>query len=115
MRQIGRKNFKIADLPVHLGSSETVPAVLKDATYFPVKRGSFDKPTVNISYKHPLIAPIKAGDEIGTITITGASESPLSLPLYARDTVEKASLGQNILVSLRSLFGTYDIKPLESK
>ena len=114
MRQIGVENFKIADLPVYLGDNDTVTAVIKDVQQFPVERGTFDAPKFKITYQSPLIAPIAAGTKIGTLTVIDASDNDIEIPLYAKETVESASLWGRLMVSLQVMFGTYETPKIDN-
>ena len=106
MRQIGAKNFKVADLPVYLGETDTVPVVLNSMSRFPIERGTAKNFTTKLTYNAPLVAPIKAGDKIGVLHISGTGKPDMELPVYARQDVGSASLWKNLKTSVNYfLFG----------
>lgn len=112
MRQIGVTNFKVAQIPVYLGSEEFATAVIKDVKRFPVQRGTFDEPKMTITYKAPLTAPIEKGTEIATLTIKDATDKDITVPLYAKEDVKSASLWKRFLVSFRAMLGIYEVPKL---
>lgn len=106
MRQVGAKNFKVIDLPVYLGETDTVPVVLNSMSRFPIERGAVKNVTTKLTYNAPLIAPIKAGDKIGTLHISGTGKDDMILPVYAKQDVGSASLWKNLKTSVNYfLFG----------
>lgn len=97
---------KIADVPVAMGIAKTIPAGVKDDMKITVPKSEKDSITVDVKYKSPLIAPIKAGQEIGTLVINIPTIDPISTPLYALEGTEEVGLFKKTLFKIQNtLFG----------
>ena len=54
---------------------------------------------VSIKYKGPIKAPIKKGDEIGTLIVEESEENVRSIPLYANEDVKKVNFFKSLFLS----------------
>ncbi len=78
---------KLADVPVHLGAERTVGMVVPEDLDMLVPATVQDKVEAEISYETPLRAPIRQGQQIGTLTIDLPDMPPAELPLTAETDV----------------------------
>ena len=82
-RKVAEKGTKLADVPVHLGAARSVGMVVpEDVTLLvpAVVQGSLE---AEISYEAPLTAPVRAGQQIGTLTLDLPDLGERELPLTA--------------------------------
>jgi D-alanyl-D-alanine carboxypeptidase (penicillin-binding protein 5/6) len=82
-REVAEKGTKLADVPVHMGAARSVGMVVpEDVTLLvpAVVQGSLE---AEISYEAPLTAPVRAGQQIGTLTLDLPDLGPRELPLTA--------------------------------
>ena len=97
----------LAPVPVKLGRAESVHA--GDGRAARVRSGGEgagrgdSKPIW--SCRHPLTAPVQAGQEIGTLTVTSGGETLLQVPLTAAEDVEAVTIPDLFLSLLGSLSG----------
>jgi len=84
-----REGQKLSQAPVVLGQQETVTLMASNNVKMTLPKVSKDKFTVDLKYKIPLVAPIKSGDEVGTIVVNVAGMEPTSYPLLAGEDVQK--------------------------
>ena len=88
-----KKLFKagqtIEDARVALGTSPSVPLVVKDDLMLALPKATPDDFKVTVKYKEPLVAPIAKDQEVGTVTIQTSHAEPMVKPLYAGADVPK--------------------------
>jgi D-alanyl-D-alanine carboxypeptidase (penicillin-binding protein 5/6) len=98
--ELGLKSFEnvsvvkegqaLVNVPVVLGDKTQIPATVAHGVKMTVPAMSENKVEMNITYKKPLIAPIKTGDKIGTLSIKAADQPALSVDVVAGgDVAEK--------------------------
>lgn len=79
-----QKGAKLADAPVVLGASTSVPlAAPQDLIVTVPRMGASNDVSIKAIYDAPLIAPLKAGDQVGKLVISVARMQPIELPLLA--------------------------------
>ena len=59
--------------------------------------------TVSLDYNGPILAPIKKGAQIATITIKKKNEIIKSLPLYSVEDLKKVNFFKSLVISLNYL------------
>lgn len=75
---------------VILGKQETLPLLInQDVTVTLPKGDQREELDVKVKYNGPITAPVKAGTEIGTLTVSLPDIAPLSYPLYAGKDIEE--------------------------
>ncbi len=76
---------EVTTAKVALGQSATVPLVLgQDGMMFTVPKGAGVDFKITAAFKEPLMAPVKKGDDLGTLTLdSGNGGIPVQLPLVA--------------------------------
>lgn len=111
------KNKTVVQAPVVMGLATSVPLVAPQDLLVTVPRmGASDAVTMKAVYNAPLIAPVRAGDEIGKIVVSVARMEPIEMPLLAGADVA----GQGFFKRLQSkielmVFGKQSgVKPIEA-
>lgn len=77
----------VVDANVWLGEKATVPLVTKDPMKLTLSRKARADMKVKVNYVDPIPAPIKAGDELATVTIEAPGHDPVEMPLVAAEDV----------------------------
>lgn len=73
---------------VLLGKSETVDLVVKEDVRLTIPHNATKNIKLTTTYDGPIKAPITAGQELGTLTITIPGQPDVTRPLYAANDVE---------------------------
>jgi len=81
----------IGDMNVWLGTKPSVPMVVKDDVTLVLKRTERTGMKVTAKYDEPVPAPIRKGDQIGTVHIDFPAEEDMDVPILAGADVD--SLG----------------------
>ena len=75
---------EVAAARVAFGASSKVPLVVEqDGMMFTLPKGSGADFKITAAFKEPLMAPVKKGDELGTLTLDNGTGIPMQLPLVA--------------------------------
>jgi len=74
------------------GVSGSVGLVTRANVRLPVPRGAPERMSAKIVYKGPLIAPVKAGDEVATLQVFRNATRVMDAPLLTEGAVEAGSL-----------------------
>jgi D-alanyl-D-alanine carboxypeptidase (penicillin-binding protein 5/6) len=82
----------IGTLSVYGGEPHDVKLQASTALYVLLQKGSQERLQGSITYRGPLIAPIKRGDTIAHLHITRAGQLILDQPLFAAEDIGLASL-----------------------
>lgn len=104
----GMKNFEnralfkagqpVEKAAVVLGTKENVSMVLKEDVLLTLPRSLGNNYKVSVSYKEPLEAPVKAGQEIGSMTIDIPQTGTITAPLYAAQDVDRLGFFAGTLI-----------------
>jgi serine-type D-Ala-D-Ala carboxypeptidase (penicillin-binding protein 5/6) len=101
--------FRAADaieqVPVHLGTSPSVPLVGGRDVVATLPRSWRQSMRARLRYDAPVEAPISRGQELGRLEISGSGVPPMDLPLYAGADVERLALLPRIPVVMGRLLG----------
>ena len=104
---LAHKDQIIKKVDVWLGSKPTVNLIVEKDI---VSILSFDQLKLiksTIHYEKPISAPIKAGEKIGSLTISISGKSPIIVPLVADKTIKKVNPIMRIFAAIKYLiFGT---------
>ena len=95
-----KPNFKFK---TWLGKKEFVNVSTGEDIYVTVKKKNVKNLKVTIKYKGPINAPIKKGDELGTLVIEESKEKIKKLPLYASEDIEKVNFFKSLFLSFNYL------------
>jgi len=83
----------VATVPVWKGDKSEVKLGAAGALYVTVPKGEGDKVKTTLERSDPLLAPLSAGQRVGTIKISTAAGSPIaSVPLVAMEPVGLAGI-----------------------
>jgi D-alanyl-D-alanine carboxypeptidase (penicillin-binding protein 5/6) len=82
----------VSKLPVWKGSAPEVAAGFLDDRYLSVPKGQSDKLQVKLVAQEPLTAPIRKGQNVGTIHVQFAGARVAEFPLVAQEDVATGSL-----------------------
>ena len=93
-------------VPVTLGQQDAVALERKDSCTLLVPRGDADKITTAVETEETAAAPVQAGDQLGTLTISVDGKPVKQLPLTAAETVEKLTFGALFQRLWQSMAGT---------
>ncbi len=83
------KGRVMTNADVAIGKQKQVPLVIADDIFLTVPKGLGDDFKVNVKYKSPLIAPVKAGDPIGVVEVSIPEMKSFEYPLFASANVEE--------------------------
>jgi D-alanyl-D-alanine carboxypeptidase (penicillin-binding protein 5/6) len=86
-RTVAEKGTRLADVPVHLGAERSVGMIVPEDASLLVPALVQDRLEAEISYEAPLIAPVRAGQQIGTLRIDLPELGLRELPLTAASDV----------------------------
>ena len=95
-----KPNFKFK---TWLGKKEFVNVSTGEDIYVTVKKKNVKNLKVTIKYKGPINAPIKKGDELGSLVIEESKEKIKKLPLYASEDIEKVNFFKSLFLSFNYL------------
>ncbi len=91
-KKILKENESIGNVTVAMGAVKSIPIVVKDSLAVTIPAAATSTFKVTAHYKEPLIAPVKEGDEIGTVTVEIPYSKNITYPLYAGASSEKLGL-----------------------
>jgi D-alanyl-D-alanine carboxypeptidase (penicillin-binding protein 5/6) len=79
----------IANAPVAMGQTKEVGLVIKKDVKITISKAPKKNYKIEINYKTPLVAPLNAGDEVGTARIIIPNMPPIEHTLYVAEDVYK--------------------------
>ncbi|MCP1727382.1 D-alanyl-D-alanine carboxypeptidase (penicillin-binding protein 5/6) [Natronospira proteinivora] len=94
----------LAEERVWGGAADSVPLGLEEALYVTVPRGRYNdlEPIMNISGR--LDAPIREGDELGTVRVSLDGETVAERPVFAKNDVASGSLWRRLVDRVKLFF-----------
>ena len=95
----------LVPVPVALGRADSVQPVLQDESSFVIEKTQAGELETQIELPESLTAPVEAGQEIGSLTVTSGGQTVLRVPLAAAETVEAVTPPDLFRTLLGSLFG----------
>lgn len=100
-------NEPVEHAPVWLGSAPTVPLVGQTDLVVTMPRQWRKSASVAVQYDGPLRAPVRKGDAVGKLVVSGDGVPPLSVPLVAGADVPRLGLpGRAMAVLSRMVSGS---------
>ncbi len=84
-----KKATIIANAPVAMGQTKEVGLVIKKDVKITIPKAPKNNYKIEINYKTPLVAPLNAGDEVGTARIIIPNMPPIEHTLYVAEDVYK--------------------------
>jgi len=103
--QLFKANDIAGTVPVFGGSVDTVPVTTGKPLAVTLQVDSRAKMVVAIKAMAPVAAPIKAGQQVGTLTVSAPDFPTLSVPLYAAQDVGRANIFSRMFTGAAALFG----------
>lgn len=104
-QRIFAKGQPIGDIEVQGGSSLHVPVAPATPVHISVPHGKKADAKIAMRYHGPVAAPIRAGQRIGELVVTGNGEAPAHFDLIATEDVAAANGWQRLRNGLMGLFG----------
>jgi D-alanyl-D-alanine carboxypeptidase (penicillin-binding protein 5/6) len=98
-----KQSQTINTLRVYKGQNKTVAATVAKDYYLTLPKGDYARLKVSMVSQRPLIAPIKAGQEIGKISFTLDGKIINEQKLVAATTIDEAGFFGRMLDSIRLL------------
>lgn len=83
-----KADAKVGAANVLLGQTDTVDLIVKDDIRLTIPHNARKQIEITTSYKGPLKAPIKAGQEVGTLIVAIPGHGKTSRPIFAASDVE---------------------------
>jgi len=100
-----QKGQVLAKLPMWKGSSRTLQAGLPEDLYVTVPRGQYPHMAASMMSQQPLLAPVTAGQAVGTIKLSLGDKALSERPLVALESVGVANIFVRGWHSLRLMIG----------
>lgn len=82
----------LSEARVWKGASEALPLGLREDLHVTIPRREYDNLAASMSIDGQVVAPVRAGQEVGTLKVRLHGEVIHEVPLIAMDTVEEGSL-----------------------
>lgn len=99
-----QKGQAVATLPVYKGSANLVKAGFTRDVYLTLPKGHYAHAKATLTSRQPLLAPLTAGQAVGTVTVNVEGKPVVSLPLQSLEDVQVAGIFGRAWDSLRLLF-----------
>lgn len=90
--ELYRKDQPVASLRVWKGATDTLKAGFPSALYLSLPKGEADKLKATVVSQQPLLAPVKAGQRVGTLKLTLDGKPYRELPIVALQNVDLAGI-----------------------
>ncbi|MDP2784653.1 MAG: D-alanyl-D-alanine carboxypeptidase family protein [Sulfurimicrobium sp.] len=103
-KRLYAKNQTISTLPVWKGSEKTLRAGVSQDLLVTLPKGYYSRLKATVTSKQPLLAPISAGQVVGTIQLTLDDKPFASYPLVALDNVAMGNVFGRALDSVKLWF-----------
>ena len=91
-------------IPVSLGTQATVQPVLGEDAHLLLEKAQAGDLQQTVSLPESLEAPVTAGSQIGTLTVTAGEEVVAELPILAGEEIPRVTFGQMLARMLRTAF-----------
>jgi serine-type D-Ala-D-Ala carboxypeptidase (penicillin-binding protein 5/6) len=101
---LARKDQVIEKIKVSNGKSKEVELVSAEDIILIVPRREEKQIKTTLNYNTPVISPVQANDEIGSLVVESSSIGSQTYPLVAKTTIEKANIFDRIQNNLSRLF-----------
>lgn len=91
-------------VPVSLGTQATVQPVLGENTHLLLEKAKAGSLQQLVTLADSVEAPVAAGSQLGTLTITSGEEVVAELPILAGEEIPRVTFGQMLAQMLRTAF-----------
>lgn len=104
-----KKDQVIENADVWAGDNDSVPLVVTQDVKFLMRRAQRDSLKVSLAYDSPIMSPVKKGQVVGKLSISGDGLSDLVVPVAAGADVEEGGFMTQMKLGVRGLVsGTPD-------
>ena len=93
----------LAAIPVRLGTADAVAPVLQQSAPILIDKAVQAQVSKAVTLEPELTAPVAAGQQVGTMTVTAGDNTRAVIPLVASETVDRLTLWQLTVRLLRRL------------
>jgi serine-type D-Ala-D-Ala carboxypeptidase (penicillin-binding protein 5/6) len=108
-------NMKMADMPVVMGASRTVPLVTQDTLKVTMPRLASSDIKMQAIFKGPLEAPVAKGTEVGVVRITVPNMNAIEKPIFTAADVPRLGFFPALAEKLTTMiFGPTSVQPQAS-
>jgi D-alanyl-D-alanine carboxypeptidase len=87
-----QKGQSVATLPVYKGARDELKAGFAEDFHMSVPRGMADRLKANLSSTQPLLAPVAAGQKVGTLSLTLDGKPAGEYPVVALEAIGIANV-----------------------
>lgn len=94
----------IAEVRVQNGSLRWLPVEARSRTLAAFPRGTEPQIRLSVRYAGPLVAPVKQGAKVADLIIENGVGQPGTIPLYAKISIDKATIFDRLVNGLTGLF-----------
>jgi serine-type D-Ala-D-Ala carboxypeptidase (penicillin-binding protein 5/6) len=91
-------------VPVSGGAQNAVPVTVQRRLAVTMQVDSRPGLRVALHYKAPVLAPVAAGQAVGTLTVSAPDFPTLTVPVYAAQDVHRAGLWRRMLSGIKALW-----------
>lgn len=99
------RNENIIQAPVAMGKTDIVALMVKDDMKVTIAQSiRAEDIKMNAGFNTPLIAPIKKGDQLGTMLIQIPNQDDIKVPLYAAENIERAGFFKRYGAKFKYIF-----------
>jgi D-alanyl-D-alanine carboxypeptidase (penicillin-binding protein 5/6) len=100
---VASKGAMLAEAPVEYGAAEKVPLTIGQDLVLTLPKADRQKVTAKAVVNTPIVAPLKAGQELGKLIVTAPNMPDFTYPLVAAQDVAEVSLTGRIVTNLNRL------------
>ena len=105
-RELFDSDVPVTEARTYFGMSDYVPIGVSEPTYVTFARGHYDDLEVEIDLPTRIEAPLKKGEEIGSLRVMLDGKDLLKTPLVSQENVEEASIFSRMFDSVYLLFAS---------
>lgn len=91
---------------VHLGDAKTVPLAIREEIVAGFHRLDARDITATVTFEGPLRAPVRAGDEVGVLTVRVPGQEPITTPVYTAADVSRLGWRDRALAAAAHIIRT---------
>ena len=103
-RRVYASDEEVADVRVWKGDTKRLALGLEQSLYVTVPRGRYDEIDARMEVATRLLAPVRAGEQEGTLRLVLGDELTIERPLVALDDVAEGNLWQKVSDDIRLMF-----------
>jgi D-alanyl-D-alanine carboxypeptidase (penicillin-binding protein 5/6) len=100
---VASKGAMLAEAPVEYGAAEKVPLTIGQDLVLTLPKADRQKVTAKAVVNTPIVAPLKAGQELGKLIVTAPNMPDFTYPLVAAQDVAEIGLTGRIVTNLNRL------------